>query len=304
MAGKKGMKRRTKAQIEAVREAAREYLAAHHPATLRQVHYRLTSRDDIVHPNTQNAYNTLGGWLRDDRLDGTIPWEWMDDRLRKATKWAMWDDPDEFLEEKLRAMEHGYSRDVWQDQPGYVECWLEKDALSGIFRPIVSSYGVPLRIGRGYDSWTAMKRAADDYHRRVDDEGKDTTILYFGDFDPSGEDMHRSLIDRLGMLDVYPDVPKIALTHEDAQRLPFDLTKGGDSRAPAFIPKYGDVAVELDALPVEELQERIRGSIEAHMDMSALEDSRRIQREERKRIRDDEVPALQELVRRRRDNRQ
>jgi hypothetical protein len=64
MAGKKGAKRRTDAEIAAVREAAREELAAHHPMTLRQVHYRLVSRDDIVHPNTESAYKTLSGWLR------------------------------------------------------------------------------------------------------------------------------------------------------------------------------------------------------------------------------------------------
>src|SRR5215204_6460086 len=63
-------KRRTKAEVAAVREAAREELDAHHPMTLRQVHYRLVSRDDIVHPNTVSAYNTLSGWLRDDRLAG------------------------------------------------------------------------------------------------------------------------------------------------------------------------------------------------------------------------------------------
>src|SRR5215211_8009448 len=90
-------KRRTKAEVEAVREAAREELAAGHPMTLRQVHYRLVSRDDIIHPNTVSAYDTLSGWLRDDRLEGIIPWEWMEDRLRQATFWAMWNDPAKFL---------------------------------------------------------------------------------------------------------------------------------------------------------------------------------------------------------------
>ena len=33
MAGKEGMNRRTDAEIEAVREAARQELAAHHPIT-------------------------------------------------------------------------------------------------------------------------------------------------------------------------------------------------------------------------------------------------------------------------------
>jgi hypothetical protein len=90
MAGVKGMKRRTKDQVEAVREAAREELAAGHPMTLRQVHYRLVSRDDVVHPNTQSAYDTLSGWLRDDRLSGAVEWEWMEDRLREPHDIQMW----------------------------------------------------------------------------------------------------------------------------------------------------------------------------------------------------------------------
>ena len=52
MAGKKGAKRRTKNEIAAVREAAREELSRNFPMSLRQDHYRLTSRDDVVQPNT------------------------------------------------------------------------------------------------------------------------------------------------------------------------------------------------------------------------------------------------------------
>ncbi len=129
--------------------------------TLRQVHYRLVSRDDIVHPNTVSAYNTLSGWLRDDRLAGVIPWGWMEDRMRVARGWKGWDDPAQFLAEALS----GYYRDPWQDeaQDHYVEVWLEKDALSGIFSDTLGHYRVTLNVGRGYDGWTSIKRAADRY---------------------------------------------------------------------------------------------------------------------------------------------
>jgi hypothetical protein len=286
MAGKKGAKRRTNAEIAAVREAAREELAAHHPQTLRQLHYRLVSRDNIVHPNTQNAYDTLSGWLRDDRLDGLVPWEWLVDRLRVATSWQKWDDPADFEEDSLRDLGRAYRRNPWQDQPQFVECWCEKDALSDIFRRVVSRYFVTLNIGRGYDSWTSIHKAAKRFIWREEREKKPTTVLYFGDFDPSGEDMHRSLIERLGMLGARPEVPKIALTHEDTRHLPANFTKLDDSRRDAFIAKYGDVAVELDALPVEELEQRIRTSIEERMDMDAFEESLSIQREQKEDIRE------------------
>ncbi len=274
-------KRRTKAEVEAVREAAREELAAGHPMTLRQVHYRLVSRDDVIQPNTVSAYDTLSGWLRDDRLEGTIPWEWMEDRLRQATTWAMWDDPAEFL----HGVRSDYHRNVWQDQTHYVEVWCEKDALSGIFSSVVSRYGVALNVGRGYDGWSSIKRAADRYYRRQD-EGIETTVLYFGDFDPSGEDMHRSLQDRFATLGVYPEIPKVALTHEDAQSLPGDVVKADDSRAPTFVARYGSLAVELDALPVTELRRRIREEIERRLDMTALAENDRIEREQQRELRE------------------
>lgn len=53
-------------------------------------------------------------------------------------------------------------------------------------------------------------------------------------------------------------------------RLPPDFTKKTDSRAKKFIERYGDMAVELDALPLPALQEKIRESIEANLDLSAL----------------------------------
>jgi hypothetical protein len=98
--------------------------------------------------------------------------------------------------------------------------------------------------------------------------------------------MHRSLIERLEELGARPEVVKVALTHDDARRLPGDVTKADDSRAAAFVAKYGNLAVELDALPVEELQGRIRSGVESIMDKEALEESHRLEREQREEMRE------------------
>ena len=55
-------KRRTNAEREAIRETAREELAAGHPMTLRQVHYRVYARHDTTYRNTQSDYNQLSKW--------------------------------------------------------------------------------------------------------------------------------------------------------------------------------------------------------------------------------------------------
>jgi hypothetical protein len=246
--------------------------------TLRQVHYRLVSREDVYYRNTQSDYDSLSGWLRDARLEGYIPWEWMEDRLRVPRRVGMWAGLPDFID----AVRRSYREDVWADQPEYLEVWLEKDALSGIFESVLKPYGVTLNVGRGFDGWSSLKNAAD----RFGSLGKAVTVLYFGDFDPSGEDMHRSLRERFDKLGTCPDMPKVALTHEDTQRLPVNFTKVDDSRRKAFVRKYGDVAVELDALPAEELRYRLVSEVERRIDLDALEATREAQRLDADRLRD------------------
>ncbi len=276
----KRKKRRTRADVEEIKAVAREELQAANPMTLRQVHYRIVARADTTYTNTQGDYNQLSKWLVQERLSGAIPWEWIEDRLRKPRHVNMFGDLEEFVE----IVRHSYRRDVWTGQPDYLEVFVEKDALSAIFEDALGSYGVTLNVGRGYSSWSSIKAAAD----RFDGGG---TILYFGDFDPSGEDMVRALEASLANPDLpnggsFPTVIKCALTPEDidAYSLPPDFTKATDTRQAAFVARYGDVAVELDALPVAVLRERIVREVETRMDGDALEETRRQEREDRERL--------------------
>ncbi len=275
-------KRRTRAEVEAIHETAFEELAQGHPMTLRQVHYRLVARADTTYTNTRADYNQLSKWLVRDRLDGTIPWEWIEDRLRRPRRVSMWDDLPDFIE----AVRRSYRRDVWQDQPLYLECWCEKDALSGIFEDVLGPYGVTLNVGRGYDGWSSIKNAAGRYG-----DGTDVSVLYFGDFDPSGEDISRSLAQRLADERLpgggsRPEFVRCALTYEDIALydLPPDFTKATDSRRDAFVARYGDVAVELDALPVDVLRARIRNEVETRIDSDALASSREQERHDLERL--------------------
>ncbi|MBM3188811.1 MAG: hypothetical protein FJZ90_08835 [Chloroflexi bacterium] len=263
-------------------ETARAILAEHNPMTVRQVYYQLVSRQVIE--NTRTAYQAVSNALVDARKEGVIPWEWIEDRLRRPRAVGMWAGLADFAETAERA----YRRDVWATQPGYIEVWLEKDALSGIFEDLLRPYGVTLNVGRGYDGWDSIHNAAERY-----DNGQGITVLYFGDFDPSGEDMVRSLRERLAFFDCVPVIVKCALTLDDVTRynLPPDFTKPTDTRQAAFVAKYGDMAVELDALPVDVLQERIRKEVAARMDMTALAEVQRLERRERAEL----VKALNDL---------
>jgi hypothetical protein len=196
----------------------------------------------------------------------------------------MWTRLSDFAE----TVQAAYRRDVWETQPFHLECWLEKDALSGIFEEILKDYGVTLNVGRGYDGWSSIYNAAQRF-----DNGKSTWVLYWGDFDPSGEDMVRSLRERLGFFGCEPTIEKCALTLGDVHRykLPHDFTKAKDTRRKAFIESYGDMVVELDALPVEVLRARVREQIELRMDMPAL----KAVREQEHKDREELAAALKQL---------
>lgn len=256
-------------------EAAHEILSQHNPMTVRQVYYRLVSRQVIK--NNRSQYQAVSKALVEARKEGLVPWEWIEDRLRRPRHVSMWQNLSNFAETAQRA----YRKNVWETQPYYLEAWLEKDALSGIFEEVLRPFGVTLNVGRGYDGWDSLCKAADRYG-----DGEGVAVLYFGDFDPSGEDMVRSLRERLAFFGAKPEITKLALIYEDIElyQLPPDFTKTTDSRSAAFVERWGDVAVELDALPVGVLTERLRMEVKARLDMDALEACWEAERRDRERF--------------------
>lgn len=56
------------------------------------------------------------------------------------------------------------------------------------------------------------------------------------------------------------------------------------TRRQAFVDKYGDVAVELDALPLNILQEKLRVAIETRMDLDALHEVKHVEGREATRL--------------------
>lgn len=260
-------------------EVAVEVLTELHPMTVRQVYYQLVSRQVIK--NNRCQYQAVSKALVAARQDGTMPWEWIEDRTRQPRMFSMWEGLTDFAKDAAAS----YRRDVWADQSSLVEVWLEKDALSGIFVEALGPYGVTLNVGRGYDGWDSIHNAAERYEPYID--GANVTVLYFGDFDPSGEDMLRSLRERLAFFGCEPEITKCALTAADVEAydLPPEPAKKSDTRRDAFVAEHGDVSVEIDALPVDVLRERLVSEVAARMDLDALKESNAETVKERKKLR-------------------
>lgn len=252
---------RYETMLQWMREVLAEYSGA---LTVRQLYYRLVAAQKI--PNVLAMYQKVSRDLTLAREKGDIDPSKIEDRSRSQTDGDVEDDKTgaEFIQDLISAIKgqhYAYKYPVWADQPKYVEVWVEKQALQRIFEDIAARWNVVTAVAKGFSSFSQINDAA---KRFSEHEDQDCEILYFGDFDPSGECMVGDVLNRIqqyGASDV--TIKKIALTHQQVQdlHLPSDFAKTGDTRSKGFIAKYGNVCVELDALPPNLLKDEIAGAI-------------------------------------------
>lgn len=257
-------------KLNKVQEVLNE-LDEYKPLTLRQIYYQLVGKGHI--PNNKSQYGMLSNLLKWARINGFISWNDIEDRVRVYKDLTGFENKEQFIKQEISVFLRGYKRSLLQSQDIYIECWIEKDALRSIFTKIAQQYSVPVVVCRGFSSASFLN----DFKERVDIVGKRTTMLYFGDFDPSGiemlDAMKTTLEDEMGVVDV--EFKRVALLKEDISKykLPHnpDAIKKQDTRTAKHVSTYGDLAVELDALSPSVLEEKIKKSIEAELDLSSFE---------------------------------
>ena len=122
--------RRSRSEIEAIRVALYQVLADDNPMTVRQVFYRLVSSGAIA--KTEMEYKqTVVRLLTEMRRDREIPFHWIADN----TRWMRKPRTYHSLRSMLKITRDTCRRELWSNQPAYVEVWLEKDALAGVTVP-------------------------------------------------------------------------------------------------------------------------------------------------------------------------
>jgi hypothetical protein len=220
-----------------------EYARQGYDLTLRQLYYQFVSRDII--PNTLQSYKHLGSVVNDARLAGLIDWHHLVDRGRNLAGRQHWTDPAQIV----RAIGVSYLTDRWADQETRLEVWVEKDALSGVIAGPCRRADVDYFACKGYVSqsemWSAAQRLL-----RYEDAGQETVIVHMGDHDPSGIDMTRDIGSRLEMFGARTEVIRVALNMDQVDQYgpPPNPAKITDSRAGAYIDRFGRESWELDAL--------------------------------------------------------
>lgn len=250
------------------------------PATVRADAYRLFTAGLIPDMKTGTVAK-VGKQLGYARDNGIIPWKWIVDENRSVERPVLWDDPDERLDHMIST----YRRDNWQDQPNWVEVWSEKGTVRGILAPVLDEYGIPFRVQHGFGSKTVLHDVA----IQTQYASKPLTILYVGDYDPSG--MYMSEVDipnRIGYYNGFATINRIALTKDDVlddkgkEKLPSFPAKDKekDPRYNWFVANYGEKCWELDALSPVTIRQRVENEIIKMLDMDIWNRSLHIEKVE------------------------
>lgn len=237
-----------------------EYMADGYTLTLRQLYYQFVARGFIE--NSIKSYNNLGNVISDARLAGLLDWDAIEDRTRNLSALQTWNSPREILEQDARVFKY----DFWDEQPVYIEVWVEKEALVGVIERAAYKWRCPYFACRGYSSQSEQWRAG----VRFKNMCKPVKIIHLGDHDPSGIDMTRDNIDRLLMFseDSDVEVTRIALNMPQVERYnpPPNPAKFQDPRAADYIRKFGSESWELDALDPHVIDDLISREIEQYID--------------------------------------
>jgi hypothetical protein len=252
------------------------------PITGRGVGYKLFSLN-LIPSMSRKDMQVVYRLLKEAREDGTIPWDWIVDESRELEKVATWDDPAQYM----RCAARYYRRDFWQQQPERVEVWSEKGTIRGVLQPLLDEYAVGFRVMHGFGGATSIHDVT-----QTDDDYP-LTILYVGDFDPSGMCMSEHDIPK--RLKEYGDddhvsIKRIALLRADCDKLgrrpAFNVKeKNKDTRAPWFRKTYGQLCWELDAMDPNDLRSRVKAAIKKHIEPEAWERCRVVYQAEHESMR-------------------
>ncbi len=222
--------------------------------TIRGLHYRLVASGMT---NDTQHYKRVVNAMISARWEGLIDFDTFSDHDRfmlGKTDYECISLADKIgqAKDQVKAWMTNYERNKWQNQYYYPEVLIEKKALQGVFQSVCEQWSVTLGACKGYPSLTFLFDTAQRFIKATN-EGYCPIILYFGDYDPSGEDIPRSIKENIDKLGCNVEVRRIALSKDQVieMKLPPAPVKMGDTRSATWT---GLGQVELDAIEPNTLQ--------------------------------------------------
>jgi hypothetical protein len=204
-----------KAVLDGVDQALTFFRSQNVKPTLRTLFYNLYSKGLL--PNTKTAYQSLSKHLVEARKQRRYEWDFLaditrqvygelkddrfnDDVLEKFTD-LLEDKLEDFDLESILTEYFDYTKPYlyvskWADQDQVCEIWIEKEALASTLVKWTQEHVIPIRVNRGYSSWTFIYNNARSLAYTLRNHSK-VTIFYLGDLDPSGVDIQRFLEESL-----------------------------------------------------------------------------------------------------------
>lgn len=298
----------SRTRIQQMSDIIDEYQQQNLTLTARQLYYQCVSRDII--DNTPAEYKKLTALLTDARYAGLIDWDAIEDRGREPNTPSEWSDIEALVASALRAYrlprwegQHTYV-ELWVEKQalagvleplaseahatlmvnkGYSSASAMKQSADRIKQAVILDQERWDEIDEELtEQIEELGKESPEYKKLQRERGEELVtkcvlkpvILYLGDHDPSGEDMVRDIADRLKEFGV-PRlvVEKIGLTIAQVKQYnpPPNPAKITDSRAEAYIAKFGPHSWEVDALPPQVLTQLVRRAFAKYVDKAKVE---------------------------------
>lgn len=255
--------------------------------TLRALHYRLVAAGMT---NSQRHYKRVVSAMINARWNRDISFDSFVDHERDVLGVTKYEETsvDQSIDDGCKVIDHvmnNYSKNRWENQVVYPEVFIEKKALQGVFERPCHEMDVSLSPCKGYPSITYLHDAALRFQEAIN-RSKEPVILYFGDYNPNGEDIPRSIEENIGKMGVRVEVRRIALMEHQVLKwnLPPAPAKTTDSRSATW---DGLGQVELDAVRPEMIEELCREAIESVFDYDLYDQLMREEEYEREHYRTD-----------------
>jgi hypothetical protein len=258
------------------------------PITVRGLMYRAQAAG--LYPDTSDKfYQQTERVILKLRRAGIIPYDWIVDSTRRRLKPSSWSGLSDFGEDAAAC----YRRNLWARQRDYIEFFVEKDAMAAILEPVTAEFDVHLNVIRGQVSETFVWNIAEEW-KKID---KPIHAYYLGDHDPSGLRIEASLKSKLsGFTDKEFHWERLAVTTKDFadnHLLGFKVKRKGNSGQnlargswQPYIDEHGDRCIEVDAISPGEIRERVRETIEGHIDQREWKALQNIERRERETLKE------------------
>jgi hypothetical protein len=261
------------------------------PLSVRGVHYALLNYAfmrniprKLPYKNDDDSYNRTSDLLTRLRLNGSIPWEALDDGTRPLKDFRAWEDVRQFVRHEVTSQFSGYWRNLLQTQPNHIEVVCEKNTIYHMVLRITKKYQIPTSSGRGFNSIDPWH----DLYRRYVNSGKNRLIvIVLADFDPEGEMIPqvggRTLRDDFGVENL--DIIKAGVTRDqiDSYDLPAqNFAKESSSNHQWFVERNDgdDTVYELEALDPEDMLGDLEDVIRSVVDIDLFNREAAIEQEE------------------------